>query len=389
MSSDHNYEFVDTQEALQHCCEQLAKHHFIAVDTEFLRERTYYPILGLIQLATPDYVACVDPLALDNLDPLKQLLFDTSITKLFHAGEQDLEIFFRLWGDIPKPIFDTQIAATLIGAGESIGYAALVNKLLDVELDKSHTRTDWLHRPLSQKQLNYAAYDVIYLAQLYPIMHEQLEDLGRLDWLTDDFATLSSKDKYTVDPEQMWQKVKGVGKLKGSALVTACKLAAWREQQAIQKDRTRKRILSDDALLDLARVQPKKDSDLKRFRHLQHSSIQAQMKELLKVIEDALKLPREQWPVIDRKRPLNPDQDALLDSLMTIVRLRASEERVASGAMASRKEMERLVRGERELDILAGWRKKLVGTILLDFMDGKYVLYCKNQKLELTAANNI
>jgi ribonuclease D len=187
----------------------------------------------------------------------------------------------------------------------------------------------------------------------------------------------------------MWQKVKGVGKLKGSALLTACKLAAWREQQAMSKDRTRKRILSDDALLDLARVQPKKDSDLKRFRHLQHSSIQAQLKELLKVIDDALKLPKEQWPVIDRKRPLNPDQDALLDSLMTIVRLRASEERVASGAMASRKEMERLVRGERELDILAGWRKKLVGTILLDFMDGKYVLYCKNQKLELTAANNI
>ncbi|MBE9516583.1 MAG: ribonuclease D [Proteobacteria bacterium] len=383
MSSDQEYEYVDTPEALQHCCEQLSKHHFIAVDTEFLRERTYYPILGLIQLATPDYCACVDPLAFDNLDPLKDLLFDPDITKLFHAGEQDLEIFFRLWGDVPRPIFDTQIAATLIGAGECIGYAALVNKLLKVDLDKTHTRTDWLHRPLSSKQLSYAAYDVIYLAQLYPIMNEQLEKLGRLDWLSDDFATLSSKEKFTVDPDQIWHKVKGIGKLKGIALMTACKLAAWREQQAIRKDRTRKRILSDDALLDLARLQPNKNSDLKRFRHLQHSSIQNQMAALLNVISEAVALPQEQWPVIERKRPLNPDQEALLDSLMTIVRLRASDESVASGAMASRKEMERLVRGERELNILTGWRKKLVGHYLLDFIDGKYALQCSNQKLEL------
>lgn len=383
MSLTDEYELVQTTEALKSCCEKLGQHHFIAVDTEFLRERTYYPILGLIQLATPDHVFCIDPLALDNLDPLKELLFDENIIKVVHAGEQDLEIFFRLWGDVPKPVFDTQIAATLTGCGESIGYAALVYKLLNIELDKTHTRTDWLQRPLNDKQLSYAAYDVIYLAQLYPAMTSRLEEMGRLQWLDDDFRVLASKEKYTIDPDHVWHKVKGIGKLRGNALVVAARLAAWREQQAMQKDITRKRILADDALLELARLQPGNKSDLKRFRHLQHASVQQQLGELFRVIEEAMTLPKTMWPAIERKQPLKPDQEALADSLMTIVRLRASEESVATGAIASRKEIEKLVRGDRELALLSGWRLELAGKFLLDFMDGQTSLQCEQQKLVL------
>lgn len=377
------FDLVQTDQELERCCAILAEHSFIAVDTEFLRERTYYPILGLIQLASPDYTACIDPLAVENLEPLRALLFNSEITKVVHAGEQDLEIFFRLWNDVPTPVFDTQIAATLTGCGESIGYAALVKKMLNIELDKTHTRTDWLQRPLNSRQLNYAAYDVIYLSRLYPIMLEQLQQLGRLDWLKDDFDVIASKQAYTVNPDMMWQKVKGIGKLKGNALMVAAQLAAWREQQAMERDTTRKRILADDALLELARLQPDSNSDLKRFRHLQHASVQKQLPHILKVIRQAKALPNDKWPVIDRKKPLNPDQEALLDSLTTIVRLRSSEEGVAAGAIASRKEVEKLVRGERELNLLTGWRYQLAGRILLEFMDGKYLLQCQQQKLVL------
>ena len=385
---NRNFEFVDTPAALETCCRELAGSEFIALDTEFLRERTYRPILGLIQLATPDYTACIDPLAFDSLEPLKPVLLDPSITKVVHAGEQDLEIFHNDWGEIPSPVFDTQIAATLMGSGESIGYAALVSKLLGVELDKSHSRTDWLRRPLAGKQLSYAADDVIYLARLYPIMRSKLAELGRLDWLTDDFANLTSSSRYVVEAGDAWRKVKGIGKLKGLSLAIACELAGWRESEALDKNTTRKRILADDALLELARLQPDKKTDLSRFRQLQHSSIQKQLATILEVIDRGRSLPRDQWPVLERKRPLNANQEALMDALMAIVRLRADAEHIATGTLASRKELELLVRGETGLELLKGWRNRLVGSALQEYLEGRMTLVIKNGKLTTRAADH-
>ena len=193
--------YVDSPAALGDLCNRLAGAEWIAVDTEFLREKTYYPQLCLLQVGTPAVTACVDPLALTDLGPLLDLLYDPAIAKVFHACHQDLEIFYNLRGSVPGPVFDTQIAAPLLGHPEQMGYAGLVEALLGVTLEKAHARADWTRRPLPESQLRYAADDVIYLAQLYPVLRAELAKHGRLQWLADDFAALGDPERYASHPD--------------------------------------------------------------------------------------------------------------------------------------------------------------------------------------------
>ena len=211
-------EFIDTADALRHACERLANQTYLAVDTEFVREKTYYPVLCLIQIASPQVCVCIDPLAINDLSPLTTLLQNSQTTKVFHAARQDLEILQLTLGEIPSPIFDTQIAATLLGLGDQLSYANLVNHFLNVQLAKGHARTDWERRPLSKEQLEYAADDVRYLVAMYPLIVQKLSDLGRLSWLEDDFKALTRPQLYQNDPQQQWQRVSGVQKLKGVQL---------------------------------------------------------------------------------------------------------------------------------------------------------------------------
>ena len=269
-------EFIDSASALERTCDQLANQACLAVDTEFVREKTYYPVLCLIQIASPQQCVCIDPLAINDLSPLAALLLNSDTTKVFHAARQDLEILQLSRGEIPTPVFDTQTAATLLGLGDQLGYANLVKHFLNVQLSKGHARTDWERRPLSNEQLEYAADDVRYLIKMYPLIVQRLSDLGRLDWLDEDFAELTRPQLYQNEPQQQWQRVSGVQKLKGVQLAVLQQLAAWREQQAQQQNKPRKWILSDDILLVLAMQTPNKTEQLERVRGINSTLLQRQ-----------------------------------------------------------------------------------------------------------------
>ena len=211
-------QYINKAEQLDALCQQISNQPWIALDTEFLREKTYYPKFCLLQIASPDWVACVDPLTISDLKPLLDAIYNPQIVKVLHACRQDLEIFYQITGKIPGPIFDTQIAAPLLGFQENPGYAMLVSSFLNINLNKAHTRTDWSERPLSADQIQYAADDVIYLCKIYTLMCGQLEKLGRRDWLDSDFALLNNPELYQLSPENAWLKVRGKNKLTGKQL---------------------------------------------------------------------------------------------------------------------------------------------------------------------------
>lgn len=364
--------FIDTSAQLQELCTQLTDSEWLALDTEFLREKTYYSKFCLLQVANSELAACIDPLAIDDLSPLRTLLENRNITKIFHAGRQDLEILYQLWGQIPQPIFDTQLAATLIGLGDQIGYASLVKQLIGKTLDKGQVRTDWSRRPLEEEQCRYALDDVIYLGKAYLQLKQQLHELGRTEWLSEDFATLTDPTTYEIQPERQWARIRGRQQLKGAQLATLQALAAWREQRASSSNRPKGWILKDEVLLDLARRAPKNLQQLGRIRGLEPRTLERWGDKLLELISKARDLPPEQWPQEKAPPPrLDTAQDALVDILMCVARLRAKEQHLSLQALTSRKELERLATGERDLEILHGWRRAVIGDDLLRTIEGK------------------
>ncbi len=370
--------FVDTPQALTELCQELQSADVIAVDTEFIREKTYYAKLCLIQVASDSVTACVDPLALNNLDELLAILYSPDKLKLFHAAWQDLEIFSDLWERIPTPVFDTQIAAALLGFSDQIGYANLAEQLLGVQLDKTATRTDWSQRPLSPQQLAYAADDVNYLLQLYPIILQRLTKLGRNNWLEEDFTALTDPTSYAKSADLAWQRVSGHGRLKPRQLAALQRLAAWREQQARQRNKPRKWILSDDILLMLARHLPSDYATLAKVRGLPERLLNQSGEELIAAINAALALADNALPTVSQNERLTPDQECLADTLMAYLRLLAQENQISPASLSTRKEIEKMVRGKRDIPLLHGWRGHLAGEPLLDLMDGKIALTIKN-----------
>lgn len=375
--------FVDSPPALAELCDRLRRCDWVALDTEFIRERTYYPQLCLLQLATDDLVACVDPLAGLDLAPLFDRLYEPALTKVLHAAQQDLEILSRLRGMPPAPLFDTQIAATVLGHGEQIGYAALVEAVLGVGLDKSQVRTDWSRRPLSAEQLRYAADDVIYLGVIYRHQRAELEARGRLTWLAEDFAALADAARYRIDPEQSWRRIKGANKLRGRRLNVLRALAAWRERTAMATDRPRRWLLGDDVLLDLARLLPADAEALSRLRGLSDERRRRYGDTLLELIATASAEPPERWPALPAGKPLALPQEALVDALLAIVRLAAQEHEVSPGSLASRRDLEQLVQGQ-DAAVLHGWRRVLAGQRISEFLAGQRMLAVSAGELVLT-----
>lgn len=375
--------FIDSAVQLQAFCADLADADWLAVDTEFLREKTYHPRFCLLQIAHGSRVACIDPLALDNLDPIAELLFAPGITKVLHAGRQDLEIFHRLWNRLPTPIFDTQIAAPLIGLAEQISYGGLVAELLGVSLGKSHTRTDWSLRPLSEAQLRYAADDVIYLGAAYQALRGQLEALGRLDWLDDDFAALLNPDLYENPPDQAWQRVGGCQHLKSRALAGLQALAAWRETTAREQDLPRSWLIKDEALIDLARLAPKTPDDLRRIRGLEERTLKRYGPALCRIIHDAQDLPPPTLDARTRAPRRTPEQEALLDLLTAVVRLRAGQHTLNPAVLASRKDLEQLLDEPTESKLLKGWRKAMAGEELAAILHGECQIHVSDGRVHV------
>ncbi len=375
--------FITQTAELEQLCQQLSQSEFVTVDTEFVREQTYYPQLALIQIADQQTIACIDPLTIEDLSALKQLFSNPAVTKVFHAAGQDMEIFYLIFGELPQPLFDTQIAATVLGQGEQIGYANLVKELLDVDLDKSHSRTNWLQRPLDPKQISYAEDDVRYLSQLYPLQLKALETQNRSDWLAEDFASLANPARYQSSPDTAWRKIKGLNKLKGLQLAVLQKLSAWREQQAIDKDKPRRWIAADVIMLDIAKLRPKDITALEKIRGIPANLVQRNGDKLLQCIRDAEATPKTEWPSLPRPKRLTPAQDALVDVLSAIIKLNAQQYQITPTTLASRKELEQLVQGESELAILSGWRRRHGGEQLLAFLQGDCQLRAQDKQLKL------
>ncbi len=383
MSSEQPFLYVDTAVALDSLCKRLAGVDWFTIDTEFLREKTYYPKLCLVQVATPELAACIDPLALDDLSPLLALLADRNITKVLHSARQDMEIFYHLSGSPPAPVFDTQVAAPLLGHADQIGYANLVKEILGVTLDKLHTRADWSLRPLTDDQLRYAADDVIYLVAVYEKLLEQLQARGRLDWLEQDFAALASAQLYAVHPENAWLKVKGANRLKGASLSILQALARWREQQASERDRPRGWLLRDDAMVDIARHKPASLQALAAVRGVSEGLLKRSGDELLGIISRAAGEKPARYPDQGVRVRLSAEQDALVDVMMAVVRISAAENALNPAMLASRKQLEALLLGDVDSGVMQGWRRRLVGERLQQLLNGALELSVKNGRLKL------
>jgi ribonuclease D len=375
--------YIDTPEQLDALCEQLRRHDWLTLDTEFLREKTYRPRLCLLQVANPEVIACIDPLALEDISPLLDVLYDPAITKVLHAAHQDLEIFFDLRGAVPAPVFDTQLAATLLGHGEQIGYGNLVKVELGIELEKAHARADWCHRPLEAAQLEYAADDVRHLREVYLRQRAQLTELGRDTWLQADFEELQDPARYRNPPQEAWQRVKGSNRLKGVQLAVLQALAAWREEQAQQSNRPRRWILKDEVLTDLAKQMPQEMARLGRIRGLEEGTLRRHGKSLLHLIAEAKQLPREQWPKAKSGKRLPPEQEPLVDVLMALLRELCQRQRISPGAVAGRRELERLVLGESGLPLLHGWRAAIAGNALQALLRGELALRVEDRRLSI------
>jgi ribonuclease D len=374
------YRYIDTPAALDALCAELKGQPWIAVDTEFMRERTYYPELCLVQVATDDAVACIDTLALSSLAPLLEVLLDTATVKVFHAARQDLEIFFHLAGKVPHPVFDTQVAARFLGLPDQAGYGAVVQSLLGITLDKSHARTDWARRPLPPAALEYAADDVRHLRTLYHRMQSELAARGRAGWADPELKALVDEKLYRPDPEGAWNRIRGIQRLKPKAMTAAKALAAWRERVAMAENRPRQWILKDEAIMDLALHPPADLTALTAVRGVGDGLAKRHGAELLKLLAAGGAPEERRKP----ETPLGTRQEALVDALVALVRLKAAAGDVSAASLATRAELERLVRGERELPVLKDWRLAMAGQALLDFLAGGYVLAAGDGGLEVT-----
>ena len=379
-------QYINHPDQLPKLCEQIQQASWIALDTEFLREKTYYPKFCLLQIATLDWVACVDPIALPDLSTLFDAIYNPAIVKVFHSCRQDLEIFFQIIGKLPEPIFDTQIAAPLLGFQDNPGYAMLVSSFLNINLSKAHTRADWSKRPLSNDEIDYAADDVIYLCQIYQIMTQKLTELGRIDWLTQDFAELSNPAHYQVQPEKAWLRIKGQNKLTGKQLSIIQTVAEWREKTAQAEDRPKNWLLRDELLFDIAKLQPETVTDLAAVRGINERAVQRYGKELCQLITVAKNRPPIALTIKDRPAKKTQQQEAILDILTALVRIRAEENELNPTILASRKDLEALLfNGDEECPLLHGWRYAMAGRELVGLLKGELLLGIEADRLSIIA----
>lgn len=363
------FEIIQKVENLQALCKSAAKHDWLVLDTEFIREKTYYPNLCLIQIATDERVACIDTLAIDDLSALNKLIYSSRVTKVFHAASQDLEIFFNLYGDIPTPIFDTQIAASALGYGEQVSYAYLVKEICGITLDKSLSRTAWDRRPLSNRELQYAFDDVKYLTMIYHQLKNDLEFNKRSHWVEDECQRLSAIEKYKINSSELWKSVKGVGRLEPYQLIVLKHLAAWRDQQAIQENKPRQWILRDKSLRALAIEQPTNAAALSEIDEITHQLHTLYADSIINCIHQAQCIPEQKWPKANQTTPLNREQRKLMKHALQLIRNRAEELNISPNLLATRSVVEKLIRGQRELHVLRDWRQDLIGNDLIQLLE--------------------
>ena len=383
MAPQQDYEYIDSNDGLARFCARIGEASYCVVDTEFIRESTYYPELALIQIASGDQLACIDPLAITEFAPLAELLVKPDLLKVFHSPSQDLEILYQKFGSVPTPVFDTQLAAAVLGYNHQVSYADLVQQITGVTLDKKHTRANWLRRPLSLDELNYAMDDVRHLMAVYEALNQKLDSTRRSSWIEKDLRAMSDSENYQVDKSQLWRRLKGVLKLKGEKLQIASDLCRWREDLAQRQNRPRRWIAKDDALVEIARQKPENSEALTRIPELSEKTARRYGDELLKIIAQAERVDPAQWPQHDKFRSLSKKQLALGDCLMALCRKLADQNQIALATLATRKDIDNLILNQKSSRLTQGWRFSMAGEQLLEFIHGQSAISVDNEDLKL------
>ena len=378
-------DMITTTAALAAFCTRLAKHDFVTVDTEFLRETTYWPELCLIQMAGPDDEGIVDPMAKGiDLKPFFDLMADTSVIKVFHAARQDIEIVVKLGDLVPHPIFDTQVAAMVCGFGESISYDQLVSRITGAPIDKSSRFTDWSRRPLTDKQLDYALADVTHLRDVYLELVSRLEAENRGHWVVDEMAVLESRATYEIDPVDAWKRLKMRVK-KPVELCVLQHVAAWREREAKSRNVPRGRVIKDDAIYEIAQQQPKDGEALGRLRTIPRGWERSQQgATLVEIVNEALETPKDEMPRLPRQKQAPEGAQASIELLRVLLKLTVEKENVAAKIIANSDDLEAIaVDGEAaDVPALKGWRRDLFGERALKLIRGELALRFANKKVE-------
>ncbi len=371
--------------ALEAFCERQKGADYIAVDTEFMRERTYWPILCLVQVAGPEEAAAIDALAPGiDLAPLLALMADTKMLKLFHAARQDLEIFFHLSGAVPTPLFDTQIAAMVCGFGDSVSYETLVRKLAGAALDKASRFTDWSHRPLTERQIKYALEDVVHLRTVYERLQQRLAKNGRASWFSEEMAALADPALYRTEPAEAWRRFRLRGRADSRFLSVLRALAAWRETAAQQRDLPRGRILRDEALIEIASHAPQRVEALARTRSLGKGMAEGKLgKEILDAVAQGVADPDP--PAAVPQKPQNPPGlGPLIELLRVLLKQRCEDFEVAQKLVASADDLEAIAADDSaDAPALHGWRREVFGADALALKHGTLALTAGRNRIEL------
>ncbi|WP_310619970.1 ribonuclease D [Flexibacterium corallicola] len=367
---------ITSTKGLQEACTRLARFEFVTIDTEFLRETTFWPKLCLIQMASPEEAFIVDALA-ENLDlePFFELMKNQNVTKVFHAARQDVEIIVHLGGIVPSPLFDSQVAAMVCGFGDSVSYDQLVQKVTGNRIDKSSRFTDWSRRPLTEKQLEYALADVTHLRDIYNHLRKELETKNRTHWVEDEMKTLTSKDTYISDPQKAWKRMK-LRVRKPRELAVLKELAAWRDKEAQRRNMPRSRVLKDDAIFELSIQQPRDTTRLGHLRSIPKGLERSKYAEdILNAVHAGLQIPQEELPELPKGRPAPDGASAAVDLLKVLLKMKCEQFGVAPKVIATVDDLEKIASGDdTEIAVLQGWRKEIFGADALRLKNGEVAL---------------
>ena len=360
-------------------CKRLAHFPAITVDTEFMRETTFWPKLCVVQMASPDEAALIDATAADlDLEPFFKLMKNEKVIKVFHASRQDIEIIYHLGGLIPHPVFDTQVAAMVCGFGESVSYDQLVQKLTGTRIDKSSRFTDWSRRPLSQRQIEYALADVTHLRDVYQALAARLAEQKRTDWVREEMEVLTSPETYRLEPEEAWKRLK-LRVRKPIELAVMRELAAWREREAQTRDVPRNRVIKDDAIYEIAAQQPTTPEALGQLRTIPRGFERSRSAEdILAAVRKAMEIPRDQLPRLPKHRPAANGNGAAVDLLKVLLKMTSESHGVASKIIATVDDLEAIASDDAaDVPALSGWRRELFGEKALKLKSGKIALAVK------------
>ena len=375
---------IDDDSQLKAFVKRCCTSPYMAIDTEFLREKTYYARLCLIQVAIEGEVAIIDPFAIKDITLLNDALTSPDVVKIFHASSQDIEILYHETGVVPRPVFDTQIAAALLGKSQQASYSSLVSSYCSVNLPKKDSFTDWSQRPLKDSQIRYAADDVVYLPQIYYDMVEVLNEKNRLQWLDEAFEEISSPEQYEIKPEERYRKLRRVNQLNAQQMAAAREFAAWRELKAQKINVPRKWIVSDEQIVEACRREARTIDELFMVRGMRESLRAEDARQAVACIKKGLLCPKEQLPQVHEKPKNEHNVDIVVDLMNAVVHLRARENHIAPQTLAPQAELMKLARGhDDECELLKGWRYKVIGKELKELLKGKFSLRIADGNLEI------